>query len=111
MTGEKMNRRTLGKRIAQVVFATAVLAMIAVYGARYISLQPLRSKPFLYLVPEERVVWPAGIFPGTLLPAFGYSFQTPWVGVVSRMQTDRLSGLEFRSGQIFQVHNPALGDD
>ena len=27
------------------------------------------------------------------------------------MQTDRLSGLEFRSGQIFQVHNPALGVD
>ena len=105
---DKNNRRTLIGLVALAVVTTIGLVIFTVYGARYVSLHQFRSQPFLYLVPHERVIGPAGLFPGTLFTAFGYSFQPPWVGVDSRIQTRSLSGLIFQSGQVFQVRNPAL---
>ena len=107
MTSDNKNRRFLGGLIALAILTTIGLVIFTVFGARYISLQQFRSKPFLRLVPQERFIGPADIFPGTLFSAYGYSMQTPWVGVASRIRTRSLSGLVFQSGQVFQVHNPA----
>ncbi|KPJ78903.1 MAG: hypothetical protein AMJ54_01165 [Deltaproteobacteria bacterium SG8_13] len=108
MTAENKNRRTLGGLIALAILTTVGLVIFTMYGARYVSLHQFRSKPPLHLVPHERVVGPAGVFPGTLFSAYGYSFQPPWVGVASRIQTQSLSGLIFHTGQVFQVRNPAM---
>lgn len=105
---DKKNRQVLGGLIALAIFTTLGLILFTVYGARYLSLHHLRDNRFLYLVPEERVVEPSDPFSGTLFSAFGYSFQPPWLGVASRIQTRSISGLAFHSGQVFQVHNPAL---
>ncbi len=108
MTANENNRRTIAAMFALAILTTIGLVIFTMYGARYVSMHQFRSKSFLYLVPQERVVEPAAVFPGTLLSAYGYSIQLPWVGVVSRIQTRSISGLVFQSGQIFQVHNPAL---
>ena len=108
MTGDDKNRRTLGGLVILAVLTTVGLIIFTVYGARYISLYQFRTQPFLYLVPRERVVGPSGNFPGTLFSAYGYSVHPPWVGVASRTRTRSLSGLVFHSGQIIQMHNPAL---
>ena len=108
MTGEKKSKSALGGLVALAVLTTVALVIFTVYGARYVSLQQFRTKPYLYLEPQERIVKPANNFPGTRFPAYGYAIQPPWVGIASRIQTRSLSGLVFHSGQIFQVHNPAL---
>jgi hypothetical protein len=108
VSADNKSRRYLGGLTALAILTTIGLIIFTVYGARYVSLQQFRSKPFLRLVPQQRVVGPADLYPGTLFSAYGYSMQPPWVGVASRIHTRSLSGLVFQSGQIFQVHNPAL---
>ena len=108
VTAEKKSKQALGGLIALAVVTTVGLVIFTVYGARYFSLQHLRSTPALYLTPQERTVRSAVNYTGTRHLAFGYSFQPPWVGVASRIQTLSLSGMVFQSGQIFQVHNPTM---
>ncbi len=108
MTADNKNRRTLGGLIVLAILTVVGLVVFTVYGARYVSMQHFRSKPFLRLMPQERIVGPATLFPGTRFSAYGYVMQPPWVGVASRIETRSLSGLVFHSGQVFQVHNPAL---
>jgi hypothetical protein len=108
MSADNKSRRTLGGLTALAILTTIGLIIFTVYGARYVSLHQFRSKPFLRLVPQERVVGPQDLYPGTLFSAYGYSMQLPWMGVASRILTSSLSGLVFQSGQIFQVRNPAM---
>ena len=108
MITDKSNRRTVTGLVVLAIITTIGLVIFTVYGARYVSLHQFRSKPFLYLVPQERVIGLADFYPGTLFTAFGYTFLPPWVGVDSRIQTRSLSGLLFQAGQVFQVRNPAL---
>lgn len=108
MIAEKKNPQVLVALTLLAVLTAVGLVIFTVYGARYVSFHHLRAKPYLHLLPRERVIGPMAGFPGTLIFAYGYSFQPPWMGVASRIQTRSLSGLVFHSGQIFQVHDPTL---
>ena len=107
-SGANKNSHMLSGLIVLAVITTVGLVFFTLYGARYVSMQPLRSKPFLYLVPQERFIGSVDMFPGTLITAYGYTIQAPWVGVASRIQTRSLSGMVFNTGQVVQVHDPSL---